>query len=310
MIIRDIENSTPGFLRGMATMAVANIVTTQRKRTIEIKDYERFCCFRNYVFGETVITEDWKNDKYSVGPFKRILSTDTIAFTLQRNITGSSWSNYAVISDNTYGEYYDFGDLYNLDFTGFTIDWQKVLTIIGAGNYRLKIDRTIMGATDEILTPSFILREYSEDLADNTIRVEWYMNSDIINGIDYGGLNWYNSFRYPGYFGLIQDEIEEINYKNSSYESFTVRRDVSRKYDCEIGWIPQCIDEELDLIKQADKVVITDYNLKNYNYSLIQIELTIDSVNDTEYLNIERLAKYSFSFTDKVQNRIKKLSER
>jgi len=308
MITKDIPNNIPSYLRGMATFSVANIVEVQIKRTLEVKDYEASCCFRNYVFGETVITEDWKNDKYSEIA-KRILSTDTVVFTLQRNLTGT-WVNYAVIVDDTYGEFYNFGDLSNADLTGFIVDWQKVLTLVGAGNYRLKTDTTIIGVSDEILSPSFVVREYDEDLADMTIRIEWYLNSNILNAIDYGGLNWYNSFRYPGFFGDTQDETENINYKDSDYESFNVRRDITRKYNCEIGWMPQCMDEQLDFIKQADRIVITDSNLKNYDYSLNQKELTLDNIDETQYDHIDRLAKFNLKFNDKVQNRIKKLSER
>ena len=88
MIIKDIENTKPGFLRGMATYAIGSVINEQQTRTIEDKDYETFCCYRNYVFAESSITETRKNDKYSVGPFRRILKTDTITFTLQRNPTG------------------------------------------------------------------------------------------------------------------------------------------------------------------------------------------------------------------------------
>ncbi|MEG7750688.1 hypothetical protein U2087_15695, partial [Listeria monocytogenes] len=61
--------------------------------------------------------------------------------TLQKNESGS-YVDVDDLDSSTYGTFYEFGffvNKYGESAIGYLIEWQKVLTVEGEGDYRVKI---------------------------------------------------------------------------------------------------------------------------------------------------------------------------
>ena len=306
MITVDITNTYPDQLKGMATMIIASTLVPQTVPEIDDRLVQSVCCVAQYVLADLTDSENYKNDKTAV-LYKRLLAADTIVYTLQKYTT--SWQDLDTLNDNTWGTYYDFGSLANTDLKGYLLDWNLVLGFEGEGNYRIKIARTILGASDTLYTAVFALRNYSIDLADMTVRLEWSQNGNIIDGIDYTDCNWYQQIRVPGFFGNEQHSKEEVTWKDSSYNQFQIRSDVVKSYSLELGWIPACMVEQFFYNwLQGVQLLVTDYNVENFDWGLLRRVMFFEAIEDTEYHHKERLAKYKLKLTDQVQNHIKKNS--
>lgn len=305
MITIDLPNTTPDTVDGIATMIVANVLTPSVSFSEEDREFLFNCCYQNLVLAGG--TKDWQKDR-SAFLFRKELTTDTIVMTLQKEIVGV-FTDQLTITDDTYGTFYDFGDLTNADnptssrLTGFLLDWDLVLSGLGEGNYRLKIDRDIMGVIDKIFTIDYVLKNYTPGQADQTIVIDWVQNGEILNGLDYTGLNWLNSIRVPGFFGNRQEQKEETLFKNSRYQTSQIRSEITFSYTLEIGLVPQCIISELDNMKQGDTMQVTDFNKKNWDYSLNQIPVKITEIDETTYS--ERMAHLLMTCEESQQNRIK-----
>lgn len=308
MITTDLTNSNPDNLKGFASMIVASVLVPQDTGLWEevSRGDERFCCPVNYVFGNlSALTEDHQNDKTSV-LFKRLISADTITYTLQQYTT--SWNDVATLNNNTLGLYYDFGSLVNTNVKGYVLSWVEVLNAYGVGSYRIKIARSILGVSDTLYTQVFALRNYSDDAADMTVRLDWIQNGNIIDDIDYYGCQWYQSIRLPGFFGNEQLKKEEVNLKGENYTHYQIRSDITKQWTIEIGWIPRCIANlSIYNFAQADQIWITDYNRDNYDYNLIRQAVVFESIDETKYNHYNRLAQYNMKFVDRTANHIKKI---
>jgi hypothetical protein len=306
MITVDINNTYPDQLKGMATMIIANTIVPQTVPEIDDRIVQSVCCVAQYVLADLSNSDNYRNDKTAV-LYKRLLAVDTIVYTLQKYTT--SWNDIDTLNDNTWGTYYDFGSIANTDLKGYLLDWNLVLGFEGEGNYRIKIARTILGASDTLYTAVFALRNYSIDLADMTVRLEWTQDGNIIDGIDYTGCNWYQQIRVPGFFGNEQLSKDEVTWKDSNYNQFQIRSDVVKSYSLELGWIPACMVEQFfDNWLQGVQLLVTDYNIENFDWGLLRKVMFFESIEDTEYKHKERLAKYKLKLTDQLQNHIKKNS--
>ena len=300
MITTDLPNGTPMTLRGFATMIIANTLFEQTFITEEDRDFIAQCCYVNLVLAGG--SEDYQNDITSV-LFAAYDPADTINFFLEKESLGV-YNQVAVLDGSTFGTLYIIGSLANPLLAGFKLNWSAVLSGLGEGNYRIRTDRDTILVTDSVFSINYHLKAYSAALADNTIWIEWVQNGQIVDGLDYTGLNWYQAVRFPGFFGERQREFEEEIWKDTNYEDFQIRNELNYNYKCEIGVVPSCIGIILDNLLQANTIQITDYNRKNFDYNILQKPVRLTEINETKY-NENRQAVYNLTFTDRKSNHIK-----
>lgn len=297
MITIQLPNESPMNLRGFATVTIPNVLIPQVFLTDEDKGFVAQCCYDNLVLAGG--SETYQNDITSL-LFKAFDPSDTIDFFLEKDQV-----QVAVLNDNTYGTLYPIGSFTDFPFyAGIKLDWASVLTAFGEGNYRIKTDRVLITGSDSLFSINYHLKTFSSGLADNTIWIEWVQNGQIIDGLDYTGLNWYQAIRLPGFFGNKQAEFEEEVWKNSNYETFQIRNELLFNRICEIGMIPSCLGDFLPNLLQANTIQITDYNIKNFDYQLLQKVVRLSEINETKYNN-ERQAVYFLTFKDRTENHIK-----
>ncbi len=282
-------------------MAISEVISDQEFPTDEEREFVARCSYENLVLAGG--SEIYQNDKTAI-LFKKFIEADTIDFFLEKETNGT-FSEVAVLNNNTYGTIFNFGDFIPQPFyKGFLIDWASVLSGKGAGNYRVRIDRATILATDSIFTVEYCLKTFTTALADTTIWLEWIQNGQIIDGLDYTDLNWYQAIRLPGFLGKRQDEFEEELWKDINFVNNQIRNELTFNYLFEAGPIPSCVGRDLDNFKQGNTIQITDYNKNNYDYLIQRKPLKITEINETDY-DENRQAIFNYTFSDRTDNHIK-----
>ena len=211
----------------------------------------------------------------------------------------------AILNDDTLGTFFPIGSFATQPLlTGFKLEWSKVLVAHGEGNFKIRIERNLVTGSDILFTINYLLKTYSAELADNTIWIEWIHNGEILDELDYTGIEWFQSIRLPGFFGNKQTEFEEEIFKASNFETFQIRNELTFPRLVEIGPIPSCVGDFLPNLVQANIIQITDYNVRNHDYFLQQKVVRLKEINETRY-DRERLAVYNLTFTDRKEDHIK-----
>lgn len=232
-------------------------------------DDGRFDCdFMLHVYANGS-TNKFQNDKSSL----LVLATNfitTIEFAIEKKI-GTIYVEQAIITDNSYGEYYAQGDFASKpDYSGIIIYWSLILTAFGVGEYRIKTTQTNSLGDQISYSKPYCLKEYV-CAPENTVRLEWWLNNGIGNidndreVLDFADLNWYNQIRIPkSIFGYPTStyEIEQVHYSNGEFEDITNVQ--TEKYQLISGPMPAWVH---NLIKtyamQGDDLQITDYSPNN-----------------------------------------------
>lgn len=298
MITIQLPNGTPMNLRGFATAVIPNVLVPQVFPDEEDRAFIAQCCYDNLTLAGG--TEPFQNDISSF-LFKAFDQSDTIEFFLEKDQV-----EVAILNDNTLGTLFPVGSFSTQPLLiGFKLEWSKVLIAHGEGNYRIRIERNLLTGTDTLFSINFNLKAFTAELADNTIWIEWIQNGDIIDGLDYTGIEWFQAIRLPGFFGNKQTEFEEEVWKDTNYETFQLKNELKFEIPCEIGPIPSCAGEFIPNLLQANIIQITDYNIFNFDYFFQQRVVKLSDIGDTDYGKRNRLAVYNLTFTDRKENHIK-----
>jgi len=269
----------------------------------------------NPVFAETIKTDEIFNDKNSF-LFEFQSSGDSVTYRLEKyDEVGESWEVATIISDNTYGLYYDIGDIADFPlYSGVVLYWFNILATFGQGRYRLRLNSTIEGSACLMYSKCFCLNEYSCEVIDRTIRFEAYMSGKIgskddnFKTFDLCELNWYDSIRTKGYFGDETPEQEVDNIKYSNGEMKQVRDEEIRKYTATLWKVPMYIYQRFNRYGlYANRLLVTDYNHVNPDYHIQQKEVITDGGAEPTFFNEQsvRLVTSRYKLSDRYETGIK-----
>lgn len=299
---------TPAKCRGHLTKARGLIIRPFNPVLGDDRGFKS-CCFENYAFASSSDDEPRKND-FKSWLFKRTLPSDTFELKLIKN--GGGIGNEFAMNNNTYGTFYDFGDVPDRpDYFGYQLEWKKVLLAHGEGSYNVILTGTIIGSPINISSSTYALREFSPLLADGTVRIDSVMNSILkFTGMDYRGLNWRNSIRFDGFFGNQQRsyDFEELTYSgDDKVEDLTMEQ--SNTYVLQGNVLPDCITEEIyDYHLFADELFAFDYNGNNHTYVKYNgLPIRLKENKDAEYYSTCREMTLNVDFADRFRDKRKTL---
>lgn len=303
MIILVAPNTNPyTFSSGMATKVEGEgLPIIPEIGTNDICICDIMCGYSEDVFAK-LGDAFFKNDKNDF-LFQRLITADTLTIKLFKN-----GAQIATITDNTYGTYFPSFTLYPL-VTGFLIEWEKVFDLEGAGLYQIIADLNVIGEDSTFESQFFRLAEYTDELADGTVRIESFQTGNILrNQFNFTGMlpgGWYQSFRIKGRLFTPDPKIVIDNYKNQQWRKRQIRDQILNEWTLETEQLPSIITNKLIYnVTLANTIQITDYNIFNHEvYRRIELYTSdIDKRPDPDRNN-ER--SYTIKFTDKTEDIIK-----
>lgn len=307
MIIQQIAyntiNSSTGVVAKLLGAMLPKLADVPTNDTCYCK-YE--CEYTEKVFASADGVDWWKNDKSTLPLFQKLVLSDTIVFELYKDGV-----KVADISDNTLGNFYDAFSLAPL-YVGFVADWFKIKTIHGYGIYDIQVISTILGTAKTYYSQYFKLMPYSDDLANNTVRIESYQTGNILSSaFDYSLLlpelpnGWYQSYRIAGMFGWKTPKLEVKNYLTSNYKLTQIQDKISIEYTLETNLLPSTI---LNILMYdnilSNEFFVTDYTILNSEV-FRRISVYPIDISKIEHLKHNRNQIISIKFADKTANIIK-----
>lgn len=234
------------------------------------------CCgdFSLKVLADIGSTNEFKNDVSGfLWWFNSFISTATLKL-YKFDETINDFAFLVNLNNATYGTFYSYGFFVNdsnESFIGYQLEWKKVLTLHGAGGYKVVCTPTLaIGGTGTLESPTYCLKQYHHKLADGTVRIEYNLNH--ITGIstedklikDLGELNWYNSLRLRGFFGYGTSTYEQDYIQYNNGQRVFVEDEQEPEYVLKLFPQPQFVHDIMRTdVLQGDAIYITDYNSKN-----------------------------------------------
>jgi hypothetical protein len=219
--------------------------------------------------------ESWKNDVTSAW-IKLSDQIDTVQFVLEKNGQPTNIVLVPVVFPN---EPFAFHT---------TIKWINVLNSHGVGCYTLKINFNISGINGSLIWGVYDLKPFSIENALKTarIRVKYNLKHEI-EGINFTGANVEDSFRFNGFIGRRQPNMEIDNLIYQNREMRTVVRENLNQWSIETDPLEECkISKLTDLILLSENEMwISDHNAHNHSYKILDIPTVVDESPEIDYLD-------------------------
>ena len=245
----------------------------------------------------------------NVPPHKRDFSSfiargSNIVFTLLSDCC----TEIATLDDNTLGTYYATFTV-QPTYSGFLLDWTKVLDSFGVGDYKVRASFDYNGTSYTIDSHQYHLYNYDPEIANRTVKLEYWQDGNLVNSIfDYTDLlpdGWYNSVRLPAIFGKFSPEVTKDDYKSNSYALSQNRDELTLTYTLNIELISE--KQAFNLINNAllgNRIEITDYDLSK-NKVLRSVPVFLDDISSFEHTGYGSIFA-EINFKEATQNRIKR----
>jgi hypothetical protein len=295
-------NDDPIVTQALGILQAARVVPVQ------VFDFAttKTCCYFSPVFAHLVDTDSWKNDVNSF-ILKRDFASETIDLVLLKDGGLSNGGTDIPLIDNTYGTYYDFGNLSNSNYKGYQIEWQKVLQVEGEGSYQLQATSTLISGVVTEFSLVFKLKSYTEEAVKGTVRVQSIMNGFLRHtGFNYKGLQWKDGIRVRGMFGNRQAEYEQEQIIYTNRNSVQLRSEMINNYVLETSHIPSCVtDLFIEYHNFANHLLITDYNPVNHVKTYVDKKVVFDSMEEIDYKGVTDRAPLRIKYKDFTQNFLK-----
>lgn len=234
----------------------------------------RDCCsdFFLLALADTGSIDELKNDKAG---FLFFFSTAISSATLKlQKATNGVFADIDDLDDSTYGTFFAFGFFVNdagEQFIAYQLEWKKVLTLKGAGTYRVKADGIVsFGGINTQLSTEYCLSQYTAERANKTVRIEYFLSGQL--GIaddkkikDLGTLNFFNGIRLSGFFGFPTSTYETDHIQFANGQRVFVEDEQEPEFTLKLAPDTASFIHELMRtdVMQADRIEITDYNANN-----------------------------------------------
>lgn len=272
---------------------------------IDCRATPSYCCESLKVFGNTQLSptapyilqavpkstyENDLNDFY----FDVQLIGTSVTWTIEKcnenaNVdTPSGWINVATITNNTFGIYEALTTVSgHSTYTGFTVNWGKIILLLGIGNYRIKFSWHSLGSAYSgcFVSPCFVLRKWNCRVANKTVKFEC-INAAAIGNCDNSGyvfdlcgMNLFSSIRVGGVFGTnTVPKYDTVfnkwggNVKGGYIEQ--VHDEALPKWKFNSLMISKPYHDRLKIyMMMANERRVSDYNIFNVDHNIKQLSI-------------------------------------
>lgn len=280
-------------------------------------------CYINPVFGAIAVnTSTYENDLNSffvITPLR-----NPTKWNLQRqDPVLKTWATIATMSSApaSYGQLYSYGSITgHATYQGFTINWGFVLSLHGAGIYRIGVKSYGTGNRPDrypfcYVSETFRLLPFNCNVADRTVKFEayqtGYMGSIDNDGevFDLCGFTFYDSVRMRGFFGKEKSNYDVIELEYPTGLIDQVRDEALQKFQWSSELLPKVHHDRLKAYCfMGNKVLVSDYNRNNSDYNIKQKQVVKAGGYEPTYYTRSRMSKVTVDFKEGIQGAIKSVS--
>ncbi len=303
MIFSEIAASKEMALKGWLCESIS--LTIDLPKESDVVDFCTCSFICDYSENAWVFPEDiantYKNDYRSVLVTLRDISS-SYSFKLIK-YDGTEIN----LIDNTYGELFDVGfNAIQPLKAGYRIDWVNVYNLHGSGNYKIQVSQTDFGNEITKTSHVFNVRIWDEVLSNISVKWEWVQTGAILNGEDYGGMEWCNMVRLQGRFGAMAPEYEINRLVDSNQRDIDIQTTKVNKYTLDTLLLPDFMgDVVTDNAVMTDEIFISVndiFSYKQYRRLPVTFDGSIDAGDDYA-TNNRKLFKISFKDRLALQKR-------
>lgn len=292
----------------------------------ECRSLPAFCCEKLNVFGNTemsktapyvlraVTTSTYENDLSDFLFDVQLLGT-VVTWSIEKCSGKNNWANVATISNQTYGKWQALATISgHTTYTGFTVNWGRVLFVLGIGVYRIKFSYVSRGTIYSgcFVSPEYNLRKFNCDMATRTVKFECIMPDLIGNTNNSGylfdmcGMSWFSSLRIGGFFGTntVQKYDETFN-KFDTGQMQRVHDEAIKKWKWDSLLLSKPFHDRLSVyMMMAKNTLVSDYNILNVDYTIKQLSIIkAGAYEPTDYNNaLPPKSSVSVDFNAGIQN--------
>jgi len=264
-------------------------------------EFPDVCCYKLPVFGSTIDSARYKNDIKGLFAGKRAYNVNWFL------VRCSDGTEYA-LDDNTYGTYFPVGSYtYEPLAKYYQLQWRKVLELLGAGTFVIKTVQSLFARPSSTsYSCPYELKEYSPELANNTVRIESVMNGYLEDsGFNYKGLNIADDLRFEGKFGYEEHSYDQTFEIKTNNDQKLNRSDLTSEFILNSGLIPhRCVAQPLfNYFLRSTSIYISDYNNDNHNYDYRSFPVVLVNPEEETYYSRNRNVKISIRFKERVLKR-------
>jgi hypothetical protein len=256
------------------------------------------CCYLNVVFGDLGDADPYHND-FTGSWYKRQLPNSTVDFKLYNVTTAATFA----LNDATYGTFVDFGGVQS-ELSYYIVDWVKVLSLLGEGNYQIKQELTVAGISVDVFSDTYTLKQFTIAKADGTVRIDTVMDGKLISkDTDFKNSGYTTSTRLRGFFGRAEYSFEQDNLAKRDYSYMQNTMSSKREYKFQGLQLPECITDELfNFTLFGAELFISDYNGNNHSYKYELMPVKLEGNAGTEFFVTDRGVNVNLTFSDRTEN--------
>jgi len=261
------------------------------------RDFSK-CCYLNLVLADLTDTDPYHND-FTGAWFKRETPNSTVDFKLLDVDTATLY----VLNSSLYGTFQDFGGVQS-ELSFYIVDWRKVLSLLGTGNYQIKRELSIAGISVDLFSDTYHLKHFSIQASDKTVRIDTIMDGKLIaKDTDFKDSGYTTSMRLRGFFGRAEYSFEQDNIAKRDYSYMQNTMSSKREYKFQGLQIPECITDELfNFTLFGAELFISDYNGNNHSYRYELIPVKLEGNSGTEFFVTNRGINVNLTFSDRTEN--------
>jgi len=231
----------------------------------------------------------------------------------------STWSTVATLNNTTYGTPIYTGGTCTNNIGGFQLNWNLVLSGLGAGVYRFYVSGTFSASAPYCLfSPPLCLNSFDCNLANGTVKYEATYCGGNIGSVTTQGQAWslccvplnssystsnsctngntlpgatfpfpyYDSIRFPGYFGREGADYTMDSVKYATGVIYKTREEATKTFSLDTDLLPWWFHQRFySYGLMADNLYVSDYNYNNPNYNY-------------KYFNVIRDSSYQIKYSD------------
>lgn len=191
---------------------------------------------------------------------------------------------------------------------GFEVDFTKVASQLGFGDYTLKKEVEEFGQTFTESWGKFRVAPFSEIRADETVKIEAYQTGSFDNGFDFENENVKFSIRIPAILTNKTPVYETLDTPDANWKDIQIHDRFWNEYDLIFDSNKyNFVKLILENMVFGSELFVSDYNLLNQTTSVPFNRIPLRIIEtDADHIKKSNTTSYVVKLRDAIRNGIKR----